>query len=237
MPAAVRKPSYRPSQRNTIAPSKPLSTANRENFCQLVANMVPVPEAYRQAGYSGTDQARSQLRRSLDVDERIKWLLADRVNASTRARLGREKKIEDSRLRLLREVERLATSNIAELVAWDRKPVLAADGTVEGFADEIITTPSKHLSRATLATVKSVTTKAGALKLELHGKENPLALWAKILGVGLEQPMTVNVDARTVNLGQQNALEIARRLAFIMGNAVSSPLIEGEVAKPSEPSE
>lgn len=162
----------------------------------------------------------------------------DRVEQDTKARLRREKKVGDSRLRLLEEVERLAKSNIAELVAWDRKPVLGADGSVEGFRDELITTPSSKLSRATLSTVKSVTTKSGALKIELHGKDNPLNLWAKILGMTVDAAPVNQVTVNQVNIGDSNALEAARRLAFILSNAqASGPLIEGEPVRTAEPSE
>lgn len=200
--------------------------------------MVPVPQAYREAGYTGNDQSRSQLRRSPHVDARISWLLANRVEQDTCARHRQEKKITDSRLRLLAQVERLAESNIADLIAWDRKPILAPDGSVEGYQDEIVATPSRKLSRATLSTVKSVTTKSGALKVELHDKLNPLALWAKILGMTTDAAPVQNVTVNTVNVGQERALEIARRLAFLLDSAnATAPMIEGEPVNTSDTSE
>ena len=39
--------------------SKPLRIAQRELFAQMIAEGVPVPDAYRRAGYGGGDDASS----------------------------------------------------------------------------------------------------------------------------------------------------------------------------------
>jgi hypothetical protein len=84
--------------------SKPLRVAQRELFAQMVASGVPVKDAYRRANYSGGDDARWDLRRSADVDLRVNWLLEERIRRDTERRHRSEKKIDDIRMRTLREL-------------------------------------------------------------------------------------------------------------------------------------
>jgi hypothetical protein len=102
----LRKPNPLP-----INPSKPLSKPSREIFAQTVAQGIPVAVAYERAGYKGGEVSRSQLRRSADVEARMSWLLAERVRTDTLARHQVDQKIEDARLRLVRELERIAYFN------------------------------------------------------------------------------------------------------------------------------
>lgn len=200
--------------------------------------MTPIPEAYRLAGYSGSDQARSVLRRSVDVDARISWLLADRVRADTELRHKGEKKVVELRTKVMRELERVAFGDVRDLIQWDRVPILGKDGSVEGFRDDLVATPSRRLTTAQAAGVKSVTTKSGALKIDMHDKLNALTVLAKSLGLFADSAPVQNVTVNNVNLGDTNALEAVRRLAFIMGQAVSqAPLLEGETVETAEPSE
>jgi hypothetical protein len=219
-------------------PAKPLDKPSKEHFAQMVADMVPVADAYQRAGYKGNEFTRSQLRRSPDVDARVKWLLADRVRAQTETRQRGEKKIVDARLRLMREFERVAYSSLGDVVAWDRKPVLADDGSVQGYADELVTTPSRRLGPDKMAAIKSVTTKAGNLKIEYHDKLNAMNGLAKILGMTVDASPAPSVTVNTINIGEEKALEVARRLAFLLGNAApAGPLIEGEAVKTGDKSE
>jgi len=214
---------------------EPLDKPSRELFAQLVANGVPLETAYRQAGYKGGDASRTQLRRAPDVDARVKALLVHRVEADTQARQRGEKKIVDARLRLMREFERVAYSSVGDVVAWDRKPVLADDGSVQGFTDELVTTPSRKLGAGKIAAIKSVTTKAGNLKIEYHDKLNAMNGLAKILGMTVDAAPAPSVTINTVNIGEEKALEVARRLAFLLENATpAGPLIEHEPAKPAD---
>ena len=149
----------------------------------MVAQGVPVSIAYERAGYRGGDVSRSQLRRSPDVDARVSWLLARRIQADTRTRHRSEKPIADARLRLIREFEKVAYSDVRDLVAWNKEPILDADGTVTGYRDRMTVTPSHRLKPGVAATVKSVTTKSGAVKFDVHDKLNALMQLGKILGL------------------------------------------------------
>jgi len=159
------------------------------------------------------------------------------VRASTKARERSETKIEDARLRLIREFDRVAYSSTGDVVAWDRKPVIGQDGSVEGFTDELTATPSARLPRGTMAAITSVTTKSGTPKIDLHDKINAMNSLAKILGMTVDAaPVQQSLTVNTINVGDVHALEVARRVAFLLGTAGASiklKTIEHEPAKPA----
>jgi hypothetical protein len=165
----------------------------------------------------------------------VNWLLAQRIEADTKARHRTEKKITDSRLRLIRELERIAFSDPRDVMQWERVPVLDSEGNVLGWRDEVIATPSRLLSADQAAQVRSVTTKGGALKIEAHDKLAALEKLARILGVYQEPPVAASstVTVNQVNIGQANALEAVRRLAFALAKAqhlraADGPAVEGD---------
>jgi hypothetical protein len=153
----------------------------------------------------------------------------------TRARHRQEKPIDDMRLRVAKEFERLAFADVRDVVAWERRPVFDADGNVTGYRDEITPTPSHRLKAGQAAAVKGVTTKSGSLKIEFHDKIAALTQMAKILGMTQDAaPSTVTVNQVNLNSAPENALEAARRLAFALAaaqqaaiNAPEPPTLEG----------
>jgi hypothetical protein len=205
-----------------IDPSKPLRVARRELFAQMVASGVPVKDAYRRANYTGGDDARWDLRRSGDVDLRVNWLLAKRIEDDTKARHKAEKKIPDTRERVIRELERLAFNDIRDLVQWDKRAVLDDDGQVVGFEDIMVVKPSRLMTPDQAASVRSVTTKAGQLKFDTHDKLGALEKLAKVLGLYVEPtapPVSQSVTVNQLNFDSNNAFEAARRLAFALAKA------------------
>jgi len=219
MPARPGKTSAK-RPKGAVDPSQPLRLSQREVFAQFVANGVPVPEAYRRAGYSGGDDARWDLRRAADVDLRVNWLLGERIRADAIARQRSEKEIVDARLRLVREFERIAYSSLGDVVAWDRKAIIDLDGSVQGFTDELVATPSHKLSRDAMAAVKSVKTKAGKIQIDMHDKLNAMNALAKVLGMVQDvAPLPSSVTVNQVNVGDVPALEVARRVAFMLASA------------------
>ena len=89
-------------------------------------------------------------------------------------------------------------------------------------------TPSHRLKPGVAATVKSVTTKSGALKFDVHDKLNALMQLGKILGLfadAASAAATTNVQVNQVNIGGDNALEAVRRLAFAIQKAQQSQLL------------
>lgn len=127
------------------------------------------------------------------------------------------------------------------MVQWDREPELDQDGNVIGFKDVMKVTPSRLLTKEQTAMVKSVTTKAGALKFEVHDKLAALGQLAKITGLTQDAAPTVTVNQLNVSQGADTALELARRLAFAIAAAERAaqrsppgPHIEGEKVVNSE---
>ncbi len=86
-------------------------------------------------------------------------------------------------LRLIRELERLAYADARDVVQWDRKPQLDDQGNVVGFIDEMNVTPSHLLTKDAAAQIRSITTKSGMLKVEVHDKLTALRDLAKVLGL------------------------------------------------------
>jgi hypothetical protein len=186
----------------------------------MVASGVPVKDAYRRANYSGGDDARWDLRRSPDVDLRVNWLLEERIQRDTERRHRFEKKLDDIRMRTLRELERVAFADVRDLAQWDRKTVIGDDGTVRGFRDELVPTPSHLLTSAQAAAIKRVTTKGGALNIDLHDKLSALDKLARALGLFQDSiPTASSLTVNQVNIGEPTALEAVRRLAFALAKA------------------
>jgi hypothetical protein len=211
------------STRNgTVDPSKPLAKPSRELFAQDVAAGVPVKDAYVRAGYKGSAVSRYELRRCADIDARVNWLLAKRIEDDTKARHKAEKKIPDARERVIRELERLAFNDIRDIVQWDKRAVLDDDGQVVGFEDIMVVKPSRLMTPDQAASVRSVTTKAGQLKFETHDKLGALEKLAKVLGLYVEPTgpaVSQAVTLNQINFNSDNALEAARRLAFALAKA------------------
>ncbi len=139
-------------------------------------------------------------------------------------------------LRLIRELERLAYADARDVVQWDRKPQLDDQGNVVGFIDEMNVTPSHLLTKDAAAQIRSITTKSGMLKVEVHDKLTALRDLAKVLGLlqDAAPPPPSNVTVNQVNIGD-NALEAARRLAFALEKAAqAAPLLTVDHALDAE---
>jgi hypothetical protein len=151
-------------------PAEALKIAARETFAQMVASGMRVADAYRAAGFIGGDRPRWELRNAPEVNARINFLVSERTQAQAIAAALPEKKMADARLRLVRELERIAYSDLREVVQWEKRAQLSPDGGILRIIDELSTTPSAKLSRAAAAGIRSVTTKSGALKIDMHSK-------------------------------------------------------------------
>jgi hypothetical protein len=206
----------------------------------MVAGGTPVPAAYEACGYKGGKDCRSQLRRCADVDQRINWLVNHRIECETKLRRRQEKPLADLRMRVIRELERIAFADPRDVVQWSRQPVMDADGNVKGFEDVIVPTPSHKLSADSAAAVRGVTTKSGSLKIDMVDKVQALDKLGRMLGLFQDAAPAANVTVNQLNLnnGPESALEAARRLAFALamaqhaGNAASQPrVIENEKAE------
>ena len=153
-----------------------------------------------------------------------------RIRADAEIRARAVEKEHDARLRLIHELEAVAYVDPGDLFQWDRKPRFDDDGNLTGYDDELVLTPSKHLTKAQRSSIKSVSRtvkKDGVtLRVDTNGKLEALALLARILGVN--QPDAPATSSTTINNtqvnvvgspGEMNAFEMARRLAFALEKA------------------
>ena len=184
---------------------------------------------------------RAILRNRPDIKARVNWLLVQRVENDTKRRHKGEKKFGDLRTRTMKELERVAFSDVREIVQWRRVPIIDSDGSVVGYQDEVIATPSHELSRDAAASIKEVSTKSGAVRIATHDKLAALDKIARALGLFQESaPPPQSVNVQQINVGDVQALELARRLAFLLATAgaregqKAEPLtIEAKAAEPS----
>jgi hypothetical protein len=202
----------------SFGPSKPLANVKHERFCWAIVQGHRLAPAYEIAGFEGkSSRLPWQLRHKPAVDARVSWLLAERIKANTRAH---HRKIADSKLRLIRELERIAFCDPRDVMQWDRVPEFDREGNVLGWRDEVTTTPSRLLTAAQAAQVRSITNKKGAVTFEVHDKLAALDKLARILGVYHEPPTPAPaVMVNQLNIGGDNALEALRRLAFAIAKA------------------
>lgn len=201
--------------------SKPLANVKHERFCWAIVQGHRLGLAYEIAGFGGkSPRLPWQLRHKPSVDARINWLLAKRIEDDTKAHHKAERKISDTRERVIRELERLAFNDVRNLVQWGRKPVYDEDGQVVGFVDDMTVRPSHLMTPEQAASVRSVTTKSGTLKFEMHDKLGALEKLAKVLGLYVEPVapafVSQSVTVNQLNVNDDNALEAARRLAFAL---------------------
>jgi hypothetical protein len=97
-------------------PSKPLANVRRERFCWAIAQGHRLGPAYELAGFAGkSPRLPWQLKHEPCIEARVSRLLEQRIEADTRARHRADEKIDDARLRLIRELERMAYSDARDL--------------------------------------------------------------------------------------------------------------------------
>jgi hypothetical protein len=227
----------------------PLSV-QREQFALAIADGVDVETAYRDAGYTGNQHSRKTARYAPDVRARVKWILEERIRAGAAARAKHAVKQEDARLRLIRELEAIAYVDPGDLMQWSRVPRFDGEGNLVGHDDVVDLTPSHLLTKAQRSAVRSVsrTVKRDGttVRLDTNGKQEALALLAKILGMTAnDAPATSttinNTQVNMVAVGETSALEAARRLAFALEKAAralpaTSPAAIGGPVIDHEPS-
>jgi hypothetical protein len=218
-------------------PSQPLSP-QREAFCAAICKGAKLQEAHGGAGFKGSSHAAAwQLRHTPEVDARIRWLLKERVKADERTFARRQKMKGDLLERAIKELEKIAFSDIGETLAWRNEAVTNASGEVTGVRETLALRDSSSMPAEARAAVKSLFMKGDRIRLEMHDKR--LALEGPIKALkGDDVATKPNVTVNQLNLGQMGALEVAQRVAFLLAvagnglpvNALSQPTID---AKPS----
>lgn len=231
-PSTIRSPSKKST-------SLPLKNARRELFAQFIAAGVKTAEAYQRAGFTGGERPRWEVRNAPEVVERVDWLLKERVDRHALAAFRPEKAEADLRLRVLKKLERIAFADVRNVASWDKRAKLSPDGDVIAIADELNIVPSGKLSHDAAASIKGVFMKAGELRIEQHDPQPALEKLCKALGIYQDAAPPPSVtNNNTVNIQGVDALDAARRVAFLFAAATAqapaerAPLtIEGKVAE------
>jgi hypothetical protein len=160
--------------------------------------------------------------------------LGERVKAETRSFTRRQKKSGDLLAQVVEELKDVAFQDVREIADWRREAVTNADGEVVGVNETVAFRDSKSLTPAAARAIKGIMIKGGRLTLETHDKLKALETLARILkGDDVATSQTVNVTQ--VNVGATDAIDAARRIAFLLQAAAHAAprTIEGQAVQVS----
>ena len=202
--------------------SAPLKNPRHEGFALHIANGHKLERAHELAGFKPDRKSAWALRHRPDIARRVEEILKHRVQADTRRRARREKRDDDLRDQVISELRRIAFADIREIANWKREPVISPDGEVLGLADRIAFTASDKLSTDSAAAIKSVFQKSGQVRIEMHDKQTALLALAKHLKLFDNEGPTSKVVVNQIHLGDVSALDVARRVAFLLSSAGST---------------
>lgn len=211
-------------------PSGPLGNSRREAFAQLVANGSKLIDAHQRAGYSRNGNEACRMRWETEVDARIRQLIQERVDSQNRAFSRRQKSKGDLLQRAVKELESIAFQDIGEIAQWERVPAFDEKGSLTGERMALRIRDSAGLPGEARRAIKQVFTKGGDVRIEMHDKQAALTNIIKVLTGSDVQSSTTNVTVNQTNIGDLNAVEAARRVAFML-RAMSNkapPLIEAQ---------
>jgi hypothetical protein len=205
-------------------PSSACPNQRRERYCQLIAQGMNAKEAFEEAGFEGKSPgARYNVRHHPEIEARVDWLVSQRVSAQAAASAPRyEKKKLGAKDRAIRELERIAYADARQLIQWEPMPVVLPDGSIE-IRNVMKVVPSDKLSADAAASVKGVMVKAGNIQIEQHDKLKALDQLARMQRLYPEPeplpppPPANQVTVNQVNVGERSALDVARRVAFMLG--------------------
>ena len=200
-------------------PSFPLPSPRHEAFAVAVANGSKLKDAYAIAGFTGLSPKLSwELRHKPHVDARVRWLLDERVKASTRTFVRRQKKDGDLLARALQKLDDIISTDVREIVDWRREPVLNDNGEVIDIAETVAIKDSAKISARAASAIRGVFTKSGKIRLELHDQRAAASDIVKLLSGSDAQPAS-NVTVNQINVGTTDALEAAKRVSFLLAAA------------------
>jgi glutaredoxin len=114
--------------------------------------------------------------------------------------------------------------------------VLNEAGEVTGVVSSLAFQDSDKLSPDAAKAIKGVVHKFGSIRLEMHDKRAALETLIKTLTGADAAMQTPQVTVNQVNIGSMSALDVARRVAFLLAKAEASgpPMIEVKAVQVSE---
>ena len=198
------------------AMATPLHNARHEAFALHIANGHKLERAHELAGFKPDRKTAWSLRHRPDVARRVEAILKHRMQADTKHRARREKKDEDLRYRVIEGLKRIAFADVRDVVNWKQEPVVSPDGEVLDFVDRISVTGSDKLTTDAAAAIRGVFQKSGQVRVEMHDKQAALLALAKHLRLFDDPPSPPSVTVNQLNVGALDAIETARRLAFVI---------------------
>ena len=228
----------RPNAR--LDPTLPLANPKREAFALLVVKGLTLKAAYAQAGFLGkSPELPSALRWRPDVDARIAELMKSRVDSEARTFARRQKTKGDLLQRALRELEDIAFADVREVLDWRREAVTTPDGE-SAIVDRLQVRDADKITPQAAKAIKAVFMKAGQLRVDMHDKRAALESIVKLLSKDGDAAPPQNVTVNQVNVGAMDAIEAARRVAFMVA-AVSqqrpaAPMIDATPAPTAQKS-
>lgn len=179
-------------------PKHPLKNQKHEHFVQLLAQAIPVAEAYVQAGYAPDAANANKVAAKPNIKARLAYLLTPAMRAAGA-----------TRERIIKEVFALATSDIRQVVRWGSIAQDTGKETEEGepimvhFNDVAFINSSELTDEAAAAIAEVKRSDKGAISIKMHSKLPALELLAKLM-----QMMAPEKPGDTVNLTQNNTFNI-----------------------------
>lgn len=198
-------------------PKYPLKNQKHEHFVQLLAQAIPVAEAYVQAGYAPDAANANKVAAKPHIKARLAYLLAPAMRAAGA-----------TRERIIKEVVALATSDIRTVVRWGSIAQETGKETEEGepimvhFNDVAFINSDQITDEAAAAIAEVKRSDKGAISIKMHSKLPALELLCKLMQmmaapekpgdtVNLTQNTTFNITPEQAKDELAEAFRIARR--------------------------
>lgn len=163
-----------------------LQNQRHERFAQELAKGKSATEAYKAAGYEGDRTAASRLSTNVNIQERVREILA---RGAERAAITEEM--------VLRELGKIAFADIRKAVRWGKSPI---DTTSENASPNglglypVELVPSELIDDDTAGAVAEVSLTQNGVKIKMHDKKAALVDIGKHLGMFVDRTENININ-------------------------------------------
>lgn len=166
-----------------------LPNARHERFAQELAKGSSATDAYTAAGYKGDRTAASRLSSNVNIEERVREILA---RGAERAAITEEM--------VLRELAKIGFSDIRKAIKWQAHvtDMEVDDETGEtrmSVTNQVQIIDSDQIDDDTAAAIAEISqTDRGGLKVKFHDKKGALVDIGKHLGMFVERTENININ-------------------------------------------
>ena len=172
-----------------------LDSVRHELFAQGVAKGQSNREAYRTAGYEGTDESVDANAARLIGDDRVKARVSElQKEAATAAGVTIQG--------VVAELAKIGFSDPRNALEWGPTGVVLKR--------------SEDLTDAAAAAISEVSQTAQGIKIKLHDKQAALVNLGKHLGMFVEKHEHTGANGGPIETKELSSLEVARRIAFAL---------------------